>query len=108
MVALKRAGADLILLGFLHFQEEVDYFGKHVIPLIRELEGAEAQPRGCRGIAEHLAGQESRAATRGVGFRLKKVKQRVTVPDRGGHAKETPCASFSGWREAGKKGVKKP
>ena len=42
VVALKRAGADLILLGFLHFQEEVDYFGKHVIPLIRELEGAEA------------------------------------------------------------------
>ncbi len=30
-------GADLILLGFLHFQEEVEYFGKHVIPLVREL-----------------------------------------------------------------------
>ncbi|MEY9718058.1 alkanesulfonate monooxygenase SsuD/methylene tetrahydromethanopterin reductase-like flavin-dependent oxidoreductase (luciferase family) [Sinorhizobium fredii] len=42
IVDLKRAGADLILLGFLHFQEEVEYFGKHVIPLVRELEAAEA------------------------------------------------------------------
>ncbi len=41
VVNLKRAGADLILLGFLHFQEEVEYFGKHVIPLVRELEQAE-------------------------------------------------------------------
>ena len=38
IVELKRAGADLILLGFLHFQEEVAYFGEHVIPLVRELE----------------------------------------------------------------------
>ncbi|MDK4716965.1 dimethyl sulfone monooxygenase SfnG, partial [Rhizobium sp. CNPSo 4039] len=36
--ALKQVGADLILLGFLHFQEEVEYFGKHVIPLVRALE----------------------------------------------------------------------
>ena len=35
---LKNAGASLILLGFLHFQEEVEYFGEHVIPLVRELE----------------------------------------------------------------------
>ncbi|KAA3521016.1 dimethyl sulfone monooxygenase SfnG [Agrobacterium tumefaciens] len=41
VVNLKRAGADLILLGFLHFQKEVEYFGKHVIPLVRELEQAE-------------------------------------------------------------------
>jgi dimethylsulfone monooxygenase len=38
VLALKNAGASLILLGFLHFQEEVEYFGKHVIPLVRELE----------------------------------------------------------------------
>ena len=42
VVALKQAGADLILLGFLHFQEEVEYFGKHVIPLVRELEASQA------------------------------------------------------------------
>ena len=40
IVALKEAGADLILLGFLHFQEEVEFFGKRVIPLVRELEAA--------------------------------------------------------------------
>lgn len=40
IVALKSVGVDLVLLGFLHFQEEVDYFGKHVIPLVRELEEA--------------------------------------------------------------------
>jgi len=38
IVEYKRAGADLILLGFLHYQEEVAYFGKHVLPLVRELE----------------------------------------------------------------------
>lgn len=37
---LKEAGADLILLGFLHFQEEVEFFGKRVIPLVRRLEAA--------------------------------------------------------------------
>ena len=38
IVALKAVGVDLILSGFLHFQEEVEYFGKHVLPLVRELE----------------------------------------------------------------------
>jgi len=38
IIALKDVGVDLILLGFLHFQEEVEFFGKHVIPLVRELE----------------------------------------------------------------------
>jgi FMNH2-dependent dimethyl sulfone monooxygenase len=38
IIGLKDAGADLILLGFLHFQEEVEFFGKHVIPLVRKLE----------------------------------------------------------------------
>jgi dimethylsulfone monooxygenase len=38
IVAFKRAGVDLILSAFLHFQEEVAYFGKHVLPIVRELE----------------------------------------------------------------------
>ena len=38
IVALKDAGADLILLAFLHFQEEVEYFGRTIIPLVREIE----------------------------------------------------------------------
>lgn len=43
IVALKAIGVDLVLLGFLHFQEEVEYFGKHVVPLVRELEEAAAR-----------------------------------------------------------------
>ncbi|WP_374487677.1 dimethylsulfone monooxygenase SfnG [Zoogloea sp.] len=38
IVALKAVGVDLILSGFLHFQEEVEYFGRKVLPLVRELE----------------------------------------------------------------------
>ncbi|GGC52905.1 dimethyl sulfone monooxygenase SfnG [Hoyosella rhizosphaerae] len=41
IVAYRRLGVDLILGGFLHFQEEVEYFGKHVLPLVRELEAAD-------------------------------------------------------------------
>ncbi|ENX49586.1 MULTISPECIES: dimethylsulfone monooxygenase SfnG [Acinetobacter] len=38
IVALKNVGVDLILSGFLHFIEEVEYFGEKVLPLVRELE----------------------------------------------------------------------
>jgi len=38
IVALKAVGVDLVLSGFLHFQEEVAYFGEKVLPLVRELE----------------------------------------------------------------------
>jgi len=41
IVALKKIGVNLILGGFLHFQEEVEYFGERVLPLVRELEAAE-------------------------------------------------------------------
>lgn len=43
IVALKAVGVDLILSGFLHFQEEVEYFGKKVLPLVRELEQARVE-----------------------------------------------------------------
>jgi FMNH2-dependent dimethyl sulfone monooxygenase len=43
IVAYKAAGVDLILGGFLHFQEEVAYFGTHVMPLVRELEAKRAR-----------------------------------------------------------------
>ena len=49
ILALKEAGADLVLLGFLHFQEEVAYFGQHVLPLVRALE---ARRRADRVAAE--------------------------------------------------------
>ena len=38
IVEYKAAGVDLILGGFLHYLEEVEYFGKNVLPVIRELE----------------------------------------------------------------------
>lgn len=41
IVALKAVGVDLILSGFLHFQEEIEYFGQKVLPLVRELEAAQ-------------------------------------------------------------------
>src|ERR1700712_516150 len=40
ILALKDAGADLALLAFLHFQEEVASFGAHIIPRVRALEAA--------------------------------------------------------------------
>ncbi|MGV9433454.1 dimethylsulfone monooxygenase SfnG, partial [Nocardia sp. NPDC003648] len=40
IVAYRALGVDLILAGFLHFQEEIEYFGAKVLPLVRELEAA--------------------------------------------------------------------
>jgi FMNH2-dependent dimethyl sulfone monooxygenase len=38
IVKYKALGVDLLLLGFLHYHEEVEYFGRRVLPLVRELE----------------------------------------------------------------------
>jgi dimethylsulfone monooxygenase len=43
IVALKAVGVDLILAGFLHYLEEVEYFGQRVLPLVRELEARQAK-----------------------------------------------------------------
>ncbi|GAA4398520.1 dimethylsulfone monooxygenase SfnG [Tsukamurella soli] len=40
IVAYKELGVDLILGGFLHFQEEIEYFGEKVLPLVREIEAS--------------------------------------------------------------------
>ncbi|KPH19451.1 MULTISPECIES: dimethylsulfone monooxygenase SfnG [Rhodococcus] len=42
IVEYRRRGVDLILGGFLHFQEEIEYFGAKVLPLVRELEAADS------------------------------------------------------------------
>ena len=42
IIELKQVGVDLILSGFLHFIEEVEYFGQKVLPLVRELEAQQA------------------------------------------------------------------
>ena len=43
IVALKGLGVNLVLGGFLHYLEEVEYFGKRVLPLVRELEAKQAR-----------------------------------------------------------------
>ncbi|MCW2555112.1 MAG: dimethyl sulfone monooxygenase SfnG, partial [Mycobacterium sp.] len=41
IAAYRKRGVDLILGGFLHFQEEIEYFGATVLPLVREIEAGE-------------------------------------------------------------------
>jgi len=43
IVALKKVGVNLVLLGFLHYLEEVEFFGKRVLPLVRQLERAQSK-----------------------------------------------------------------
>lgn len=43
MLAYKRRGVHLFLLGFLHYLEDVEYFGREVLPIVRELEAAELE-----------------------------------------------------------------
>ena len=43
IIELKAVGVDLVLSGFLHFIEEVEYFGEKVLPLVRELEEHQKQ-----------------------------------------------------------------
>ncbi|MFT4088715.1 MAG: dimethyl sulfone monooxygenase SfnG [Gordonia sp. (in: high G+C Gram-positive bacteria)] len=38
IVAYKTRGVNLLLLGFLHYHEDVRYFGERILPLVRELE----------------------------------------------------------------------
>jgi hypothetical protein len=38
IVAYKKLGVDLLLLGFVHYHEEAEFFGRRVLPLVRELE----------------------------------------------------------------------
>ncbi|GIP56264.1 dimethylsulfone monooxygenase SfnG [Paenibacillus sp. FSL W8-0186] len=40
IIALKRIGVNLILTGFLHYDEDLQAFGAKVIPLVREKEAA--------------------------------------------------------------------
>ena len=40
IVEYRRLGVDLILTGFLHYHEEVERFGRTVLPIVRELEVA--------------------------------------------------------------------
>ncbi|HTN82282.1 MAG TPA: LLM class flavin-dependent oxidoreductase, partial [Sorangium sp.] len=43
IIAYQAAGIDLVLGGFLHYLEDVEQFGKKVLPIVRELEADEAR-----------------------------------------------------------------
>lgn len=43
MLEYKRRGVHLFLLGFLHYLEDVEYFGREILPIVRELEAAELE-----------------------------------------------------------------
>ncbi|NIL81704.1 dimethylsulfone monooxygenase SfnG [Rhodococcoides kroppenstedtii] len=51
IVDYRDRGVDLILGGFLHFQEEIEYFGERVLPLVREIEAARSTDRERVGAA---------------------------------------------------------
>ncbi len=46
IVEYKKRGVNLLLTGYLHFQEEVAAFGKDVMPIVRELEADLARKNG--------------------------------------------------------------
>lgn len=46
IVEFKKIGVNLILTAYLHFQEEVEAFGRDVIPRVRELEADLARANG--------------------------------------------------------------
>ena len=46
VAAHRKRGVDLILGGFLHFQEEIEYFGSRVLPLVLEIEDSEKDSLG--------------------------------------------------------------
>jgi FMNH2-dependent dimethyl sulfone monooxygenase len=46
VAAYRKRGVDSILGGFLHFQEEIEYFGSRVLPLVREIEDSEKDSLG--------------------------------------------------------------
>ena len=57
IVEYRKLGVDLILTGFLHYHEEVEQFGRRVLPLVRELEVANgldpaAVPDPAEGLSE--------------------------------------------------------
>ena len=45
ILALKDVGVGLVLMGFLNFHEETEHFGKHVLPVVREMEAERARVR---------------------------------------------------------------
>ncbi|WP_349828869.1 dimethylsulfone monooxygenase SfnG [Brevibacterium litoralis] len=58
IVEYKKIGVNLFLTGYLHFQEEVEHFGREIIPRVRELEAQLARDNGTELAAELLPEQD--------------------------------------------------
>ena len=43
ILLLKSLGIDIVLLAFLHYEEDIEAFGREVLPLVRKME---AEGRG--------------------------------------------------------------
>lgn len=43
LILLKALGASIVLTAFLHYEEEIEQFGREVLPLVRQME---AEGRG--------------------------------------------------------------
>ncbi|GAA3679197.1 dimethyl sulfone monooxygenase SfnG [Nocardioides ginsengisoli] len=46
IVEYKKRGVNLFLLGFLHYLEDIEYFGARILPIVRELEAELAAKDG--------------------------------------------------------------
>lgn len=62
IVEYKKLGVNLFLTGYLHFQEEVEAFGRDVLPIVRELEAELAHKNN----VEFTAPAVGLGATQGV------------------------------------------
>ncbi|MFC7407193.1 dimethylsulfone monooxygenase SfnG [Georgenia alba] len=56
IVEYKKIGVNLILTAYLHFQEEVEAFGRDVLPIVREMEADLAEKNGTQLRIEDAAG----------------------------------------------------
>jgi FMNH2-dependent dimethyl sulfone monooxygenase len=67
VLAYKLVGADLLLLAFLHVKEDVEAFGRRVVPLVRALEADLAAGKDLE------LGPELDAALKALGVRQEPV-----------------------------------
>lgn len=61
IVEYKKIGVNLMLTCYLHFQEEVEAFGKDILPIVRELEADLARKEGLDFIVDDVTPENIKA-----------------------------------------------
>lgn len=61
IVEYKKIGVNLMLTCYLHFQEEVEAFGKDILPIVRELEADLARKEGVDFIVDDVTPENIKA-----------------------------------------------